>query len=140
MRSAADVSALGGPKTARREVWRPLSAPTKALGGQASPQALAGHVCLSCASAIDHVGSIGPTALERSLAAHLRSVGRCDAAGKVAPGDATGIVGWGAAAHSARRRGVTFAANASPVGARAAGAVTPGQESGSVVRSEQGLG
>ena len=32
---------------------------------------LVGHTCRVCSDAIDHVGSVGPTSLERSLVAHV---------------------------------------------------------------------
>ena len=40
-------------------------------GASAGPVILVGHTCRVCSDAIDHVGSVGPTSLERSLVAHV---------------------------------------------------------------------
>jgi hypothetical protein len=83
-----------GPLSVARDLWTPKRTGTQQLGGQPSPQQLSGHLCRSCSEAVDHVGAVGPTALERALVSALMPEG----VGKLAHGNLTvdGLVGWGA--------------------------------------------
>lgn len=56
------------------EAWHRASALPSALGGQ-GPERLTGYLCPACERSVVAVGSIGPTAMERALLAHL-GVGR----------------------------------------------------------------
>lgn len=112
-RSAADVSAMDGLANAQRELWTAVGADSHALGGPSSPQPLTGYTCPPCSEAVERVGSVGQTAMERAMVAYLRSVDRGHDADVVARGDVR-VVAWGALAWSARRRNVTFGANTSP--------------------------
>ncbi|WP_062465591.1 hypothetical protein [Demequina maris] len=51
--------------------WTPATANPSPLGGRPSNKRLSGHLCPTCATACDTVGSIGPTAMERALMAAL---------------------------------------------------------------------
>lgn len=97
---ATEVSRAGGPRLAARDVWRDLTVAPDALGGLPSPDRLAGHVCPACADALDAVGAVGPTAMERALLGYLDTAGRTDDARRLrealAGGTVTGLVGWGA--------------------------------------------
>jgi hypothetical protein len=57
-----------------------------------APVILVGHTCLVCEEAIIHTGAVGPSALERSLVAHLVP----DLVGKLGWGslEAGGLHGW----------------------------------------------
>ncbi len=95
---AGQVARLGGRGRAQREVWRELTAPSDALGGRPSPDPIVGQACPPCYDALDSVGSVGPSALERALVEHLRASGRTNEAVKVeaaiSGGGLVGLVGW----------------------------------------------
>ena len=75
------------------------------MGGAPAPQRIAGYVCPPCHDAIAHVGSVGQTAMTRAFLAHLRSDGRDDDATRLLQADEVRLVGWGALADDAQRRG-----------------------------------
>ncbi|MEN5075877.1 hypothetical protein ABE437_18820 [Isoptericola cucumis] len=85
----ASVSAPVGTQPAH--VWALVSADRSALGGRRSPDRLRGYLCPDCADAKEVEGSIGPSAMERSLLAHL-DIGRKS----LTPTALTGLVGWAA--------------------------------------------
>ena len=60
----ARVARLGDNHAAAGDVWRATSITVGA-------DRLSGHLCPACAAAMDAVGAIGPTAVERALLAHL---------------------------------------------------------------------
>jgi hypothetical protein len=68
--SAALVAQQGRERVAH-DVWTPQRATTEQLGGRPSPQQLSGHLCRVCDAACSSAGSMGPSALERALVAHL---------------------------------------------------------------------
>jgi hypothetical protein len=84
-----------GRMTVAREIWRPLRTHATQLGGGQSALELSGYLCKVCAGAVDHVHSIGPSALERSLTSHLCPdlVGKLDGWNQVTM---SGLVGWAA--------------------------------------------
>ncbi|KRC89493.1 hypothetical protein ASE25_07810 [Terrabacter sp. Root85] len=102
---AQEVSRLGGHKAAASRVWEPKRASVGSLGGRASPDYLVGHLCAPCAAAVEHVGAMGPSAMERALTEHLRATGRGEEADRLSLGDVQGLIGWGALSHRAHRRG-----------------------------------
>ncbi|MFD0806147.1 hypothetical protein ACFQ0K_08630 [Nocardioides caeni] len=110
---AAQVARVGGREAAQRLVWRTLSASPGNLGGQRGPARVTGHVCPPCSEALDSVGAVGPTALERALAEHLTATGREAAAQRLraalahAVGRVPGLTGWGALVYAARARHAT---------------------------------
>jgi hypothetical protein len=59
-----------------------------------SPDRLSGYLCPPCADAVTSEGSIGQSAMHRSLSAHLRSIGRDDDADRLRTHDDTRLVGW----------------------------------------------
>lgn len=95
---AGQVQRHGGREVATIAVWRNLTAPTEALGGPSSPESITGQVCPPCSAALDSVGSVGPSALERALVAHLSRSGRTADAERVqaaiSGGGLVGLVGW----------------------------------------------
>jgi hypothetical protein len=90
---AVEVAQLGRLGAAR-QLWTPLRCSATSLGEQSSLE-LSGHLCRVCADAADHVHSIGPSALERSLTSHLRPdlVPKLDGWNQVTM---SGLVGWAA--------------------------------------------
>lgn len=70
-RSAIEVARRGGREASVAAVWRPMTVPPVALGGQ-GPQPVRGHVCPACDDAIQTVGAIGLSARGRALVAHIR--------------------------------------------------------------------
>jgi hypothetical protein len=84
--AAVRVEQDGGPQVTARDVWRPVTTTCNALGGPPSPALLAGHLCPACAAALDAVGAVGPTAMERAVREHL------GIDGPAVPLD--GLVGW----------------------------------------------
>lgn len=108
---AARVVRLGGLTATARTIWRPLTTGPGNLGGRAAPAPVAGHICPQCTEALASVGAVGPTALERALLDHLHATGRDNAADRLRGalsgmvGTVPGLVGWGALAVDALRRG-----------------------------------
>jgi hypothetical protein len=90
---AIEVEQLGRPAAARK-LWKLTRTSTKALGGRPSPVMLVGHLCQVCDEAVTKTGSIGPSALERALVAHLTPSGL----GKLGYDllQISGVMGWGA--------------------------------------------
>ena len=105
---AARVVRLGGRQAAQRDVWQPLTATPTSLGGQPSPERVAGYACPQCHDAIAGVGAVGETAMERALVAYLRSAGREDEATRIRQADDVRLVGWAALADAAKRRRVAM--------------------------------
>ncbi len=104
--TAARVTELGGPESARAAVWRPITVSgPDSLGGRHGPERVEGYACPACARAIASVGSVGPGAMEASLAEHLRSIDRGDDADRLLRADDAGVVAFGALAYDAVRRG-----------------------------------
>jgi hypothetical protein len=68
---SAVVVAREGRENVARDLWTAKRTRTQQLGGQLSPQQLCGYLCRVCASAVEHVGAMGPTALERALVVAL---------------------------------------------------------------------
>jgi hypothetical protein len=88
-----------GRANVARDLWTPKRTGASQLGGGASPTQVAGHLCTTCADAVEAVGSIGASALERALVAALVPSG----IGKLSYGNlrVDGLFGWGAlAAHA----------------------------------------
>jgi hypothetical protein len=75
-----------------------------------SPKILIGHLCAVCNDAVDHVGTLGPSSLERALVAHLTP----DQLGMLPYGQlsVSGLVGWAVAAYEDS----STPANSSPFG------------------------
>lgn len=99
---AATVARMGGRGEAAREVWTlRVAVPPHSLGGRRSPNGIAGHTCPTCSAAVQHVGALGISAMERSLTVEL------DLAGKWTEGaDALeGLIGFGALVSDAVRLG-----------------------------------
>lgn len=90
---AAEVAQLGR-MTAARQIWKPKRVGATQLGAQSSVE-VSGYLCKVCANAVDHVHSIGPSALERSLTSHLCPdlVGKLDGWNQVTM---SGLIGYGA--------------------------------------------
>lgn len=89
---ALAVARLGGTARAARDVWTLRRLAPQYLGGLTSPVNLAGHLCPPCNAAAEHVGALGPSALERALVVHLGAGGTWrDDADTLA-----GLKGWGA--------------------------------------------
>ncbi|WP_413543671.1 hypothetical protein [Citricoccus nitrophenolicus] len=92
---ARQVVALGGREVAAGKVWRPRAVTAGALGGRRrSRDEVRGHVCPPCADALDTVGALGVTAMERALRLHLTATGRKEAARNVKEGETFGLVGF----------------------------------------------
>lgn len=93
--------ARDGRDAVRSQVWRYLVVGVSALGGT-GPETLKGHLCPACASAVESVGSVGPSALARAWVAYLRSHGAQQVALAVEQaerdGGLRGLVGWGSLA------------------------------------------
>jgi hypothetical protein len=99
---ARQVVALGGRAAAAAEVWRPRTVTAGALGGRRRARAeVRGHVCPPCSDALDTVGALGVTAMERALRLHLTAVGRNAAARNVNEGETLGLVGFSELVHYA---------------------------------------
>lgn len=94
VKSAAEVSRMGGGAVARKALWEPIVADAGSLGGR-SGQQLSGFLCPACSSAKAREGSVGVSALGRACESFLRSAGREVEADRVARGDAR-VVAWGA--------------------------------------------
>ena len=104
---AVQVRRHGGRAQAQRDLWRSITPPPLSLGGRGSPEALNGYACPACAEAISSAGSVGATAMERALLAHLGKSAdpdQRDVAERLRGQDLR-LIGWGALAHSAIRRG-----------------------------------
>lgn len=103
--TAAQVARLGGREAAQGLAWQPVTAQPSALGGPRAPVRVAGHACPPCSEALASVGAVGPTALERALAAHLPDAAaqRLRAALAQTVGTVPGLVGWGALVYAAGR-------------------------------------
>lgn len=91
----------GGAAAAAADVWslRPKCDPHQ-IGGRMSPNDVRGHTCPDCTAALDHVGCIGPSAIERALVVVLgldRHWSEFSAMGRVPA--------WGALVDDAQRRG-----------------------------------
>jgi len=73
--------------------------PITSVGGQQLAGSVSGYLCQICAEAVAHVGSIGPSALEWALVAHLAPEG----IGKLDYGQLRvhGLIGWGGLASRA---------------------------------------
>jgi hypothetical protein len=101
---------LGGRPSAARQVWTLRRLTPQSLGGQLSPKILIGHLCAVCNDAVDHVGTLGPSSLERALVAHLTP----DQLGMLPYGQlsVSGLVGWAVAAYE----DFSTPANSSPFG------------------------
>ncbi|WP_062203969.1 hypothetical protein [Demequina salsinemoris] len=65
------VGSVYAPPSQAEHVWTPVTFTASALGGRRSPERQSGHLCPTCQLAHEEVGSIGPTAMERSLILHL---------------------------------------------------------------------
>jgi hypothetical protein len=70
------------------EAWTWRRVRPSVLGGKAGPEPVDGYLCPACVRAVVAVGSIGPTAMERALLAHLgvgqRSLSATELVGLVA--------------------------------------------------------
>ena len=99
--SAATV-AREGREQITRDLWVAKRVSTEQLGGRRSVQRLSGYLCRICADAAAHVGSMGPSALERALVAHLapRGLPRLGYGNLIVDG----LVGWGALSARAQQR------------------------------------
>ena len=88
-RVAAIEVAREGRDQIARDLWTPRRTPISS-----------GYLCQICAEAVAHVGSIGPSALERALVAHLapEGIGKLDY-GQLRVDD---LIGWGGLASRAR--------------------------------------
>lgn len=100
--AAADVARAGGPANAARDAWSPRQVGLAALGGR-GPERLSGHVCHLCEQAVEHMGAVGPSAMERSLIQYLRP----EVVGRLPYGAPRfdGLLGWGTLVADAQRRG-----------------------------------
>lgn len=92
--SAQRVAALGGRDKAAEAVWRVERVNPRVLGGPPAPQRLTGALCGPCAAAVDTVGSIGHTAMERAYVEHLREQGEHEAAKYLGAHGADRMTGW----------------------------------------------
>ncbi len=86
--AAVQVEREGGPQVSARTVWRSITTANR-LGGRPGPDLLRGYLCPACSDAVDAVGAVGPTAMERAVVAHLG----LSAKGPVPP-VLDGLVGW----------------------------------------------
>jgi hypothetical protein len=77
-----------------RDLWTPKRTGSQQLGGRPTAHQLSGHLCRTCADAVDHVHAMGPTAVARALVAALAP----DKVGFLPYGQLSisGLVGWGA--------------------------------------------
>ena len=84
-----------------RDIWKPLRTRASQLGAQSSVE-VSGFVCRICSGAVSHVGSVGPSALERCLVSHLCPdlLGKLDGWNQITM---SGLVGFGALAARARQ-------------------------------------
>ena len=103
--TALEVARAGGREAAALGVWTGMRALPQALGGRPGPEPLSGDLCPACAAAVQAVGSVGPSAMERSLTAHLRATGREQEGSRLRSGEVSGLVTWGALVDAAQRRG-----------------------------------
>ena len=103
--TAQEVTFLGGRAAAREAAWHPLLVDSTALGGPRSPGLISGYTCPACTRAINSVGSVGPTAVERALIAYLKTVDRADDAERLASMlPLESVPTWGGLALAAWRR------------------------------------
>jgi hypothetical protein len=69
--SAEQLSRLGGAQAATRAAWRPTTTTVTALGGT-GPDRLTGHLCATCAGALEQVGgAVGLTSRAQAVVDHL---------------------------------------------------------------------
>jgi hypothetical protein len=69
-RPAAEVSRLGGPVAAQRDLWRSTVTTRSSLGGR-SPERVVGNLCSRCAASFEKVGSVGLTSRAQALVDYL---------------------------------------------------------------------
>ena len=102
-KAPATEVAQEGREYVARDLWTPKRVGLQQLGGAISPEMLSGYLCHSCNDVVEHVGAMGPTALERALVTAVVPEG-LDKLGwnqlRV-----NGLIGWGAACASLLRRG-----------------------------------
>jgi hypothetical protein len=98
----AVVVAREGLQSVARDLWTPKRTGTQRLGGQPSPQQLSGHLCRVCADAVEHVHSVGPSALERALVVALVP----EKLGRLSWGNlrVDGLIGWAVLVTRARQQ------------------------------------
>jgi hypothetical protein len=108
--SAVEVAQEGHQNVASR-VWVPRRIGSTQLG-LPSPATLSGFLCQVCNEAVEHVHSIGPTALERALVTVLAP----EKLGTLGWGNTrvSGLVGWGALFVRARQQQPDPEPNARP--------------------------
>lgn len=75
---AMRVVRSGGMENVVREVWTERTWESHLLGASRSPRMVIGHLCPECDAAVMYAGALGPSALERAVAVHLRVQGRWD--------------------------------------------------------------
>lgn len=66
-------SVMALPSAISGGVWSERSARPTTLGGRQSPEAIDFYLCPACDRAVDRVGGVGQTAMERALLAHLQA-------------------------------------------------------------------
>lgn len=97
---AVQVARSGGREQAARGVWTSRRVSISSLG-RWGPEYVVGFTCPACSAAIETVGSVGPTSLERALMTYADPA----SGGRVPNGDQlAGLVGWGALVAHARQR------------------------------------
>ena len=103
---ATHVVVAGGESAAREAAWTPHTVALHSIGGRPGRARSEGHLCPTCESAAESVGSLGTAAMGRSLAAHLRATGRPDAARDLKrwarEGELAGLLAWAVAGQGAR--------------------------------------
>ncbi|WP_353828217.1 hypothetical protein [Agromyces sp. SYSU T0242] len=70
-------------------LWTPATVDPSAIGGRRSPERVAGYLCPTCDRARSEVGSLGPTAMERSVMLHFALRRR-----SMTPTELVGLRGW----------------------------------------------
>lgn len=100
-RPALAVARDGGREAAALKVWEVRTTAPDALGARRSPASLAGWTCPPCSEACHWAGAVGPSAMERALLVALGLTGRHWPTSATMPG----LIGWGALAADAARRG-----------------------------------
>ncbi len=103
--SAARVEAEGGLRAARLSAWTPRTVGGSSLGWRGTPMA-AGWLCPECSAAVEAVGSVGPTSVERAWRTATGQTVDGYAQSRMDDGDRTaGLVPWGRGVLRALHRG-----------------------------------
>lgn len=114
--NAVKVLRTGGVEVAQRFEWRDVTvADVSTIGARVTEGYRKADLCLcrACAAATDSAGTVGRTAMERSLFTYMAATGNPDGnRAMVEGGEVPGLTSWASLAIAARAAGRTLAPNA----------------------------